>query len=430
MMINVLIVPAGTEIWLEIYNALINCKDINLFWGNENKSNHAMFIYKNFFWDVLPINSGKQFIEQIKNIVKSAKIDVIYPASDDCLVELSKFKDELWCQIIAPNDEACLITRSKKMTYDKLHDILPIPKMFGENDVTEADFPVFIKPEKWAWAVNSFKVENKEELDFYLKKYENLIILEYLPWDEFTIDCFTSKGKLIYVWWRKRVRIKNGIAVNSTTLMRPEFKLLAEKINARLDMDWARFFQLKHNIYWKLALLEVAPRISWTMSTNRVKWINFPLLSIYNKLGYDTIDICINDYNVTVDRALANKYSISNIDYDTVYIDLDDTIIVKWEINLLAIHFLYQCINKWYKIVLLTKSEQEHVIDYIKKYKISEVFDEIIKISKDDEKHKHITYKKSIFIDDSFWERKKVKDNLWIPVFDLSSLECLLDYKK
>ncbi len=35
----------------------------------------------------------------------------------------------------------------------------------------------------------------------------------------------------------------------------------------------------------------------------------------------------------------------------------------------------------------------------------------------------------SIFIDDSFSERKKVFEKTDIPVFDLDSIECLIDWR-
>ena len=427
-MINILIVPAWTEIWLEIYHALEWCKDITLFWWNENSSNPAEILYKNFFSNVLPIMEWEKFVRQVDEIVKSSNIDIVYPASDDWVLILSKYKHLLSCPIVGPDFFTNDIARSKKKTYDNLKDLINVPKMYDINNIQKSDFPLFVKPEKWAWAVNSFKVNNMEQLNFYLESYPNLIISEYLPWEEFTVDCFSSKWKLLYCGWRKRIRIKNGIAVNTKTINIPEFYDFAEKINNDLKMDWARFFQVKYNKDNKLTLLEVEPRISWSMSTNRMRGINFPLLSVYNKLGYP-IEVITNDYDVTLDRALANRYIISNIQYDNVYIDLDDTIILKWNVNLLIIRFLYQCINQWKKIILLTKHDQSNLDEYLNKFRIYQIFDKIIKLKRDDEKYNYITSKNSIFIDDSFWERKKIKEKLWIPTFDLSNIECLLDYK-
>ena len=39
---------------------------------------------------------------------------------------------------------------------------------------------------------NAYKVQNKEELEIY-SLIENMIICEYLPGEEVTVDCFTNK---------------------------------------------------------------------------------------------------------------------------------------------------------------------------------------------------------------------------------------------
>ena len=56
------------------------------------------------------------------------------------------------------------------------------------------------------------------------------------------------------------------------------------------------------------------------------------------------------------------------------------------------------------------------------------LFEEIKIIAVTDEKVKYINEINSIFIDDSFAERKKVHDELNIPVFDTDMIESLIDW--
>ena len=67
------------------------------------------------------------------------------------------------------------------------------------------------------------------------------------------------------------------------------------------------------------------------MGLSRNKGINFPLLTIYNNLNIDT-KIIENKFNIEVDRAFINRYKI-DYHYDTVYIDFDDTLIIKEKVN-------------------------------------------------------------------------------------------------
>jgi hypothetical protein len=55
------------------------------------------------------------------------------------------------------------------------------------------------------------------------------------------------------------------------------------------------------------------------------------------------------------------------------------------------------------------------------------LFDRVIHLKYGDEKSDYILQHNSIFIDDSYGERKKVHDRCGIPVFDVSMIECLLE---
>jgi len=86
--------------------------------------------------------------------------------------------------------------------------------------------------------------------------------------------------------------------------------------------------------------MEIAPRIAGTMAIHRVLGINFLLLSIYE---YERVDIRIlkNSYEIEIDRALQNRYKIY-LQYEKIYLDLDDTLILNNKINILLISFIFQ----------------------------------------------------------------------------------------
>ena len=90
--------------------------------------------------------------------------------------------------------------------------------------------------------------------------------------------------------------------------------------------------------------------------------------------------------------------------------------------------FLYQCINNKIKIHLLTK-HNKNISKTLKKLHLSSVFDTIKVIKKNENKADFINYKSSIFIDDSFIERKKVVKKIGIPVFDTVAIESLINWK-
>ena len=80
------------------------------------------------------------------------------------------------------------------------------------------------------------------------------------------------------------------------------------------------------------------------------------------------------------------------------------------------------------KIHLLTKHHHGNIITDIEKYNISmKLFDSVILIGLNEDKADYVT-ENSIFIDDSWHNRKNVKDKVGVPVFDADAVESLLDW--
>jgi len=220
------------------------------------------------------------------------------------------------------------------------------------------------------------------------------------------------------------VRVKSGISVSSEPFHDTCINEYAEKIALNLDLHGAWFFQLKRDHQETFKILEIAPRIAGTMALHRVQGINFPLLSILEQQGIP-LSILRNSETVKIDRALTNRYH-HTFSFDTVYVDLDDTLLFCGKINLELIRFLYQCINNNIKLVLLTKHQDEPSFT-LEKCRLSTLFDEIIHLQKNQPKSAYITTQNSIFIDDSFSERQNVSLEHGIPTFDSSMIELLID---
>ena len=172
-------------------------------------------------------------------------------------------------------------------------------------------------------------------------------------------------------------------------------------------------------------LLEIAPRIAGAMGYYRNLGINFPLLSVFDRMDIE-VALLRNNYHLEMDRALTNRFK-SDIVYQHVYIDLDDTIIASNMVNPWVVAYLYQCLNKKIKIHLITRTTDK-INNILKEYRLSPIFDSIIKLCDGEKKSDYIKERSSIFIDDSFRERNTVATNLGIPTFDTSSIESLLDW--
>lgn len=426
MKYNIAIFPSGTEIGLEINNSLKYSMHLNIY-GFSSMEDHSKYVYKNYQGN-LPFYTDKDFIESLNKFLEEYKIDIIFPAHDDVQLLLTENMEKINAKVVTSNIESVRICRSKKATYKFFCEEKFIPKVYSNIEELNK-YPVFIKPDIGQGAKGAKKINNLEELKFAFYEKEDIVICEYLNGEEYTIDCFSDKnGNLRVVKMRNRKRIRNGISVNSENLILDDevFKI-SNIINEKLKLKGAWFFQLKKDKNSEYKLLEIAPRISGTMGLSRNLGINFPLLSIYTLLNFE-VEIIENNYSIEVDRALISRYK-HNIDYKTIYVDLDDTLIINDKVNIYLLMFLYQALNNKKRIILITKHNKD-VMTTLISYNINhKIFEKIVHISKQDNKYKYITDKKAIFIDDSFSERNEISKNLNIPVFDCSEVESLIDWR-
>lgn len=422
---NILVFPCGSEVALEIYRSLQYSIHFNLI-GANSVDDHGKFVFENYIGGLPFANDTQSFIPEIKKIVQEYKIDAIYPAMDAVIDVLKQHEAELGCAVIAAPAATTAICLSKSKTYAMLKDIIVTPKVFPALD-ENCTYPVFLKPDIGYGSRGVKKALKKEEALSHLQNYPGSLILEYLPGKEYTIDCFTNfEGKLLYAGSRERKRIVNGISVNTSTMKSDaRFQQIAESINQKLDFNGAWFFQVKERADGTLVLMEIAARMGGSSSVYRIKGVNFAMMSAFNafKIPVSVLD---NAYQVEMDRALDCKYKV-NLKFQHVYIDFDDVVILNDKVNTDIVQLVFSFINQGKQIHLITKHERG-IHESLKQYRLQNLFDEVIHLKKEDNKWRHIIEQDAIFIDDSFAERKEVKDNLGLAVFAPDMIKDIIFY--
>lgn len=427
--VNVLVFPCGSEVGLELNHALKDASFITLF-GASSVEDHGKCVFENYVGGI-PFVTAPDFIEKLNEVIVEKQIDYLYPAMDQVVDVLSEHRDALKAQLIAPEHDAVCTCRNKAQTYRRLAGLDFVPKVYASAEGVDA-FPVIIKPEEGYGAKGFQILKTVDELKFALRqaKVPN-VICEYLSGEEYTVDCFTNRnGVLQYVSCRSRSRIRNGISVNSR--MQPHDDRIGEiarQISGRIHMRGAWFFQIKKDGQGSYKLLEVATRVAGTMCLNRAVGVNLPLLSVFDMMGYD-VEITRQPYEVEVDRALYNAYSIQR-KFREVYLDFDDTLIVHSRVNPNLMRFLYQCVNDRIPVRLITKHDVDIMAD-LKKYRINpELFDEIISIDRGQRKCDFVhPSRDALFIDDSFAERKQMQEETGMVCLGVDAVECLINYRQ
>lgn len=420
---KVLIFPCGAENALEIYESLKTNVSIEAI-GASSVDDHGRYAFEQYIGG-LPNISHPGFIDEFNTILFNWDIDLIFPTHDTVALFFAENKDKIKATIIGSEYKTSLVCREKRQTYALFNGEPFIP---GQFDVQNGgfDFPVFVKPNIGEGAKNAALVTDRAALDFHRSSIPDLLVLEYLPGIELTVDCFTDRKTVLrFIGPRTRKRIKMGISFHSERYeLTDEIRAIADTINGRLTFRGLWFFQLRQDKTGKFKLLEISTRCAGTMSLYRQLGVNFALLSVFDAADLD-VEVLINDNHIELDRCLFARYR-QDVQYSTLYIDFDDTVIVNGRVNHFAMRLMYQCVEQGKRIILITRHEKD-IYATLKDKRISEyLFDEIKCLKQENCKGDHITEKDAIFIDNAFKERKIVKEKLGIPVFDVDAIPSLL----
>ncbi|HRP74301.1 MAG TPA: ATP-grasp domain-containing protein [Rhodocyclaceae bacterium] len=393
--------------------------------GGSSIDDHGRFVYETYVPGI-PLHDDPGFAGHIERIVREYRIDAIYPTMDAVAETLQNMAAALPCRVIGSPPSATRICASKSATYDLLGEVVPVPKRYASLAEAPA-FPVFIKPDRGYGSRHGGAAETESDARALIGALNaRMLILEYLPGREWTVDCFTDRhSRLRFHGARERHRISNGISVNTSpsAAFSEELAAWADAINRIVKPRGAWFFQAREAASGQPKLLEVAARLGGSSGLFRCRGVNFALLSAFDAFDQD-IQIAPNTYSIELDRALGNRYKIG-VSYSRVFVDLDDCLLIGDRINHQLVGFLYKAFSEGKRLILLTR-HTSHPPETLNRIRLAGLFDDIVHITDGSPKSDHIEGNDAIFIDDSFHERAEVARQHGIPVFAPDMVEALL----
>lgn len=392
---NVMVFPCGSQVGLEIRNSLVRQKNISLIGCSSNPDKSACLFDDFFVVGKSVFERG--FVKSIADIVKKKSIDVIYAANDDAQLVLSKSR--LCGKTIGSNHKTNEMLRSKSTTYSILGDHIPVPRLLGGNP----KFPLFFKPDRGNGSKDCHLIWSEAELEVLSERFPEHVACEYLPGEEFTVDCFTDRnGRLLVSFGRSRIETRSGMAVETSESGERPLQDMAAIINRELDLRGPWFFQTKKNASGGHVLLEVNTRVASCSSLTRMRGINLSLLALFDHMGEDCSVYENKCKSQTQSKFLSNVWVLKSR-YKRLYVDFDDCLCVDGKVNSNLIKFVFECRNRGMRVNVLSKHSGD-LKGKMMKLGILGIFDEIMHIGKKEEKSR-IVDRNSILVDDSFNER-------------------------
>jgi carbamoyl-phosphate synthase large subunit len=218
---RVLITSAGVATAGNVISALRKSSAYNYEIHAIDMSQYAAGLYLADHSYIAPSSNDPGYINKIEEIISKHGINFLIPLHSSEIELFSKSKERIEKTNVRMNIPP---VKAIQTCNDKLQFIqfmrenkFLIPVQF--NNPSEINkYPVFIKPVSGSSSSNSFKICNKEDLEYYSKKYPGSIMQEFIDAPEYTIDGLAGMdSELIACVPRLRIKVKDGKTVVGKT---------------------------------------------------------------------------------------------------------------------------------------------------------------------------------------------------------------------
>ncbi len=169
-------------------------------------------------YHIIPRILDEKYIDAIIDVCIREDIRLIVPTIDTELLKLAKnrkvIEDNTNAKLLLSSDDVINICRDKVNTQHFFEDNgFGVPKLLSKERIAAGDvsFPLFIKPTDGSSSINTFKVNNRKELAFFLDYIEKPMVQEFMEGTEFSVDVFCDfEATPVTVVPRIRVATRSG----------------------------------------------------------------------------------------------------------------------------------------------------------------------------------------------------------------------------
>ena len=321
--IKILVTGAGAPGGPGIIQALKNSKNIELFLADANSNASGRYLYHELSFHCLPKADDENFTQYLLDLCIKLKIEVVLPLVTKELFKLSNYKKEFLkknIKIIISDKKALFLINNKCSFYKFLRDNgIEVPKFYivnnradlikAANNLNYTQKPIVFKPcigngsrgiRVLNKDINKFDMLFNEKpnsifstLDEILEiikdeQIPNILVSEYLPGDELTIDTIIKNGNLVDCLIRTRSKMNNGISIAGDFIKNDEVHEYISKIISLIPgLSGPIGFQVKKSEKNKYLILESNPRLQGTTVAALGLDINLPLRAVKSELGFE-----------------------------------------------------------------------------------------------------------------------------------------------
>jgi carbamoyl-phosphate synthase large subunit len=271
-------------------------------------------------FETIPFGTDPGFSDSVLNLCIKKNIRVVLPLVTKELIPLSMDRsafEKAGVKLLVSPAASLEIANNKSRLYEFLEwRGIPVPGFRVVETVSQFEAavkelgypekPVCFKPSV-SNGSRGFRIvtEQLNELDLllnhkpgsvYLRLSEavrilssgvlpELLVSEYLPGEEYSVDCLARQGETVLVVPRLRKKMINGISVEGEFVQEESIIRYCRQIIKELQLHGNIGIQVRRSVAGTFGVLEINPRVQGTISAGLGAGVNLPLLAVRQELG-------------------------------------------------------------------------------------------------------------------------------------------------
>jgi carbamoyl-phosphate synthase large subunit len=260
---------------------------------------------------IVPRIDADEYIETIKKICIENNVKGILSLIDPELSVLAKAKQEFidigvtpiisdLSQVDLCFDKYLFNERLKKLGFNAIRSYIDKEQFFHDLEKGIINYPVFVKPICGSASINISKAYSKEEIEFLFKRYDNLMIQEFMNGKEFGVDVYIDmiSNTPTAVFIKEKLLMRAGETDKSVSVHDKELEAIIKKFVTKMELKGiidVDVFKVNNKYY----ISEVNPRFGGGYPHAYECGVNIPKLIMRNILGYKC-----DDNNISYDKGI------------------------------------------------------------------------------------------------------------------------------
>lgn len=327
---------------------LIDClknngeRNIRIVGVDMNEDPSTKYLVDKFYH--VPVATDSNYCDIVLDICRKEKIDIYFPniSAEVSVVSARKKEFEVIGTNVSISDQSSVeIANNKLHTYQFLQSKgIPVPAFYGVHSIQDfiegckylgyPEKPVCLKIVDGSGSRgvriidshrNRYQIFVSEKPNSFFTSYEDMLsilkeadnfhemmLVEYMPGNEYTVDLLADHGRVLYEVGRDNVVSLMSIAQESIITKIDSAYEISKAVVEALHMDGNIGFDFMRDARGNPVLMDINPRITATVSAIAAAGVNLPYLRVKQLLG-EALPVCEPAYGTRLKRRYGEIYT-------------------------------------------------------------------------------------------------------------------------